>query len=95
MGLLYLLICLILGSENSLRTSVLVLHFSLTVKISGCVDEVFGFSVVMFFYHPSQRVLSDYSGSQDACVIQTLPHRTHFDHEDGGRMFPEIFTFTP
>jgi hypothetical protein len=50
MGLLYLyqIICLISGSEISLSTSVLVLHFSSTQVISGCVDEVFGFLVVMF-----------------------------------------------
>jgi len=54
MGLLYLylLICLISGSENSLSSSVLVPHFSLTVTISGCVDEVFGVSVVMFYTTP-------------------------------------------
>jgi len=54
MGLLYhyLLMCLISGSENSLSTSVLVFHFSLTLTISGCVDEVFGFLVVVFFTTP-------------------------------------------
>jgi len=50
MGLLclYQIMCLISGSEISLSTSVLVLHFSPTQTISGCVDEVFGFLVVMF-----------------------------------------------
>jgi len=52
---LYLLICLISGSENSLSTSVLLLHFSLTVTISGYVDEVFGFLVLIFFTAPPKR----------------------------------------
>jgi len=54
MGLLYLflLIYLISGSENSLSTSVLLLHFSLKLTVSSCVEELFGFLVVMFFTTP-------------------------------------------
>jgi hypothetical protein len=52
---IYLLIYLISGSENSLSTSVLSLHFSLTLTVSGCVEEVFGFLVVMFLTTPPKR----------------------------------------